>query len=185
MKNVLEEIQIAEGQTKLTDEQIKLILAKNGELINNEVDKVTKTKEEEINNYKSTVNELKDQLENAPKSDELETYKTKIAELEAKEQKRIQEIEIQKQEEVLNTGIMNSKFGTSKFINEFTKNAILNEMKTQIKNEENNGKSYNEIFEQITKDKENIFVNENNIPDMTGMEDISSSEAKKEIPLVF
>ena len=89
MKGFLEELEIGEGKVKLSKEEIKSIIAKHGEYIKTETEKVEKQYKEEINEYKTTIDDLKEQIKNAPKSDELESLKGKIADYEQKEADRI------------------------------------------------------------------------------------------------
>lgn len=56
-------------------------------------------------------------------------------------------------------------FGDKEFINEYTKEAVINEIKS-IYNSEDNIKTLDEIFNQVTKDKEDVFKNPNQVKDI-------------------
>ena len=75
--------------------------------------------------------------------------------------------------------------GDKKFTNDYTKNGIISELKTEINKAENKGKGYSEIFEAITKDKTGIFENPNPPASIPGMGDTGSTNNAKEIPLIF
>lgn len=177
LKDYLEGLEIGEEKLKLSKEDIKGILAESGKVVNTETDKL---KEE----YKKTIDDLKEQIKNAPNSDELENLKNKIADMEAKEQKRLDEEKAKKDDEILTNNIIQA-FGDKQFINEYTKNAIINDIKAGLKDSNNGGKSAKDLFEEITKDKSDIFANPNKIPDMEGMGDSEDTNNKKEIPLIF
>ena len=75
-----------------------------------------------------------------------------------------------------------SAFGDKKFVNEYTKNAIINDIKKGLKDENNGGKSAKDLFEEYTKDKSDIFANPNQVQDMAGMGESEVNTNKKEIP---
>ena len=66
MKEFLESLEIGEGKEKLSQEIIKSILAKNGEIVKVENKKIEDKKDEEIKNCKSTIDSLNEQLKNIP-----------------------------------------------------------------------------------------------------------------------
>ena len=66
-----------------------------------------------------------------------------------------------------------------------TKNAIINDIKTALKDANNGGKSAKDLFEEITKDKSDIFANPNKISDMEGMGDSEENNSKKEMPMIW
>ena len=89
MKDFLEELEIGEGKVKLSKEEIKSILTKHGEYIKIETEKVDNKYKDQLEDNKTTISELKAQIEEAPKSDEMESLKSKIADYEQKEADRI------------------------------------------------------------------------------------------------
>ena len=107
---------------------------------------------------------------------ELEALKQQIADKEKREQ------EIQKDNAL--TKDINNVFGDKKFINEYTKNAIINEIKA-VYNSEDNVKSLNDIFTEVTKDKNDIFTNPNQIKDMESMNDSEENNNVKDMPILW
>lgn len=104
--------------------------------------------------------EKQDSKDDTDLKKELEALKQQIADKEKKEQ------EIAK-DNALTKDII-KVFGDKEFINDYTKNAIMNEIKS-IYNNEDNVKSLNDIFNEITKDKEDIFTNPNQVKDIPGV----------------
>lgn len=170
MNDFLKNLEIGENKIKLSEEEIKSILAEHGKSVKTEVEKVENKFKKDIDGYKANIEDLKKQIENAPKSEELENLRNTIADMETKEQKRLEEEKAQKNDEILTKNIVEA-FGDKKFVNEYTKNAIINDIKNGLKDEKNGGKSAKDLFEEYTKDKEGIFESPNKMPDMEGMGD--------------
>ena len=179
MKGFLEELEIGEGKVKLSKEEIKSIIAKHGEYIKTETEKVEKQYREEISEYKSTIDDLKEQIKNAPKSDELESLKGKIADYEQKEADRIAKQKAKEEDDILTKNIV-EVIGDKKFVNDYTKNSIINEVKTALKDNANLGKSAKDLFEQITNGKDGIFANPNQVIDMPSIDENTQTTISKE-----
>lgn len=179
MKGFLEELEIGEGKVKLSKEEIKSIIAKHGEYIKTETEKVEKQYKEEISEYKSTIDDLKEQIKNAPKSDELESLKGKIADYEQKEADRIAKQKAKEEDDILTKNIV-EVIGDKKFVNDYTKNSIINEVKTALKDNANLGKSAKDLFEQITNGKDGIFANPNQVIDMPSIDENTETTISKE-----
>ena len=179
MKGFLEELEIGEGKVKLSKEEIKSIIAKHGEYIKTETEKVEKQYKDEINEYKSTIDDLKEQIKNAPKSDELESLKGKIADYEQKEADRIAKQKAKEEDDILTKNIV-EVIGDKKFVNDYTKNSIINEVKTALKDNANLGKSAKDLFEQITNGKDGIFANPNQVIDMPSIDENTETTISKE-----
>lgn len=179
MKGFLEELEIGEGKVKLSKEEIKSIIAKHGEYIKTETEKVEKQYKEEISEYKSTIDDLKEQIKNAPKSDELESLKGKIADYEQKEADRIAKQKAKEEDDILTKNIV-EVIGDKKFVNDYTKNSIINEVKTALKDNANLGKSAKDLFEQITNGKDGIFANPNQVIDMPSIDEDTQTTISKE-----
>lgn len=179
MKGFLEELEIGEGKVKLSKEEIKSIIAKHGEYIKTETEKVEKQYKEEINEYKTTIDDLKEQIKNAPKSDELESLKGKIADYEQKEADRIAKQKAKEEDDILTKNIV-EVIGDKKFVNDYTKNSIINEVKTALKDNANLGKSAKDLFEQITNGKDGIFANPNQVIDMPSVDENVETTISKE-----
>lgn len=128
--------------------------------------------------YSDKIKELSEKSEDSAKiQEELETLKKSIADKEAEEKAK-------KDDEILTNNII-SAFGDKKFVNEYTKNAIINDIKKGLKDENNGGKSAKDLFEEYTKDKSDIFANPNQVQDMAGMGDSETNTNKKEIPSLW
>lgn len=179
MKGFLEELEIGEGKVKLSKEEIKSIIAKHGEYIKTETEKIEKQYKEEISEYKSTIDDLKEQIKNAPKSDELESLKGKIADYEQKEADRIAKQKAKEEDDILTKNIV-EVIGDKKFVNDYTKNSIINEVKTALKDNANLGKSAKDLFEQITNGKDGIFANPNQVIDMPSIDENTETTISKE-----
>ena len=168
----------------LEDENVNKIMAELGK---------------ETNSDKTKTTELEEQLKKA--NETIEAYKTKIVELEnvkddntkltekintmVEEQKQKEaEEKAKKDDEILTNNIVQS-FGDKKFVNDYTKNAIINDIKTALKDVNNSGKSSKDMFEELTKDKQDRFANPNELKNMAGMGDTTNNETKKEIPMFW
>lgn len=170
MKDFLETLEIGENKVKLSSEDIKNILKKHGEYIKIETDKVDIKYKDQLEDNKTTINELKAQIEKSPKTDEMESLKSKIAEYEQNEADRTAKQKAKEEDDILTNNI-NQVFGDKKFVNDFTKNAIMNEIKTALKDNANLGKSAKDLFEEITNGKDGIFANPNKVVDMPSIDE--------------
>lgn len=172
LKEILEELEIGENKEKLSKADIKTIMAESGKVVNAEVEKVK-------NEYTETINDLKAQIEKAPKTDEIESLKTKIADFEQKEADRVAKEEQDKKDRIIRDNIL-SVFGDKKFTSEYAKNGLLNDIKVELDKEENKGKGIKDIFDELTKDRTDIFANPNQVKDMAPMGDIDNNVSKEE-----
>lgn len=125
----------------------------------------------EITGLKEQVNEFKTKVSD---------YETKISELSSKaddNSKTIEELESLKKQVAdrnLNDKIIEA-IGDKKFVNDFTKTAIINEIKKSLDDESNKGKSINDLLNNFTEGKDGIFVEEKPEPKATGMQNNNSS----------
>lgn len=178
LKDYLENLELGEQKVKLSKEEIKGILAESGKVVNTETEKVENKYKEDIESYKNTINDLNDKIKNAPSSEDLENLKNQVADYEKKEADRIEKEKATKADETLTNNIL-SVFGDKKFSSEYAKNGLLNDIKSELKKEENQGKGIKDIFDELTKDRGDIFANPNTLKDMAGMEDIDTSVSKE------
>lgn len=178
MKDFLENLEIGENKVKLSQEEIKSILAEHGKSVKTETEKVENNMRKENGDLKATIDDLKEQINKAPKSDEIESLKSKIAEYEANETKRIEAEKQKALDESLTTNILNA-IGDKKFVNDYTKNAIINDIKSSLKDSNNAGKSAKDLFEELTKDKEGIFDNPNKGVSTPPTGDVNTGLAKE------
>ena len=177
MKDFLENLEIGENKVKLSQEEIKSILAEHGKSVKTETEKVENNMKKENEDLKATIDDLKEQVNKAPKSDEIESLKSKIADYETKEKERKEEEDKKIFEENLNKNVLEA-IGDAEFVNERTKNAIINEVKTALQDKANVGKSAKDIFETITKDSTDIFKNKNELKDMPNIQESKPAEGK-------
>ena len=177
MKDFLENLEIGENKVKLSQEEIKSILAEHGKSVKTETEKVKNNIKKENEDLKATIDDLKEQVNKAPKSDEIESLKSKIADYETKEKERKEEEDKKIFEENLNKNVLEA-IGDKEFVNERTKNAIINEVKTALQDKANVGKSAKDIFETITKDSTDIFKNKNELKDMPDIQESKPVEGK-------
>lgn len=184
MNEFLKNLEIGEGKIKLSKEEIKAIMEEHGKSITTEVQKVENKYKNDVDTYKATIDDLKTQIENAPKTDDLENLKNKIADFEKKEADRVAREEKEKADKTLTSNIL-AIFGDKKFTSEYAKNGLLADIKSELDKEENKGKGIKDIFDTLTKDRTDIFVNPNQVQDMPGMGDSEENTTKKEIPLVW
>ena len=184
MKDFLEELEIGEEKVKLSKEQIKSIIAKHGEYIKIETDKVDNKYKDQLEDNKTTISELKAQIEEAPKSDEMESLKSKIADYEQKEADRIAKQRAEEQEKILTDNI-NALFEGKTFTSEYARTGLLNDIKEGLNKPENKGKGIQDLFNELTKDKTDIFTNPNQIKDMEGMGDSEQDNNVKEMPILW
>lgn len=138
---------------ELDKETINTIMAEHGKLITEAKEK-TQELENKVKDYESKIGELSSKAEtNTKVQEELDNLKKSIAENEAKAKAKAEDDALTKN--------ITSAFGDKKFVNEYTKNAIISDIKTALKDSNNAGKSAKDLFEELTKDKEGIFSNPN------------------------
>ena len=69
--------------------------------------------------------------------------------------------------------------GDKKFVNDYTKNAVINEIKKSLDDESNKGKSINDLLNNFTEGKDGIFAEEKSEPKATGTPSNNSSIPKE------
>ena len=147
----------------LDKETIETIMAEHGKLITEAKEKA-KDLEDKIQTYEAKIGELNDKAKDSEEiQKELDTLKSKIAE----EEKQKEQEDLDNK---LNANILEA-IKDKDFVNERTKNSIINEIKTALQDKANVGKSAKEIFDSLTKDSTDIFKNENVIKDMPEIKD--------------
>ena len=155
----------------LEDETINKIMAEHGK---------------DIESYKTRLTDTEQKLTGS--QGQIAQYETKIAEL---EKLTAGNAELKRQLDTLNAQIAADReaaqkaqadkeltdkviaaFGDRKFVNAYTRDAMVAEVKAEMGKAENTGKGIREIFEGLTKDKDGIFANPNPA-DMPGMKDVN------------
>ena len=184
MKDFLEELEIGENKVKLSKEEIKNILAKHGEYIKIETEKIDNKYKDQIEDNKTTISELKAQIEEAPKTDEMESLRLKIADYEQKEADRIAKEKAEEEDKILTSNI-ESLFEGKTFTSAYARQGLLNDIKMGLNKPENKGKGVQDLFDELTKDKTDIFTSPNQMKDMEGMGDSEQDNNVKEMPLIW
>ena len=156
---------------ELDKETIDTIMAEHGKLITEAKEK-TQELENKVKEYESKIGELSSKAEtNTKVQEELDNLKKSIAENEAKAKAKAEDDALTKN--------ITSAFGDKKFVNEYTKNAIISDIKTALKDSNNAGKSVKDLFEELTKDKEGIFDNPNKGVSTPPTGDVNTGLAKE------
>ena len=150
---------------ELDSEMIDTIMAEYGKL-------VTRDKEE-LADLKGQILSLEETSKNAIELQDKYNELTKQIEQDNANKKARAE------EEMLNQNIVNA-IGDKKFVNDYTKNSIINEVKTALQDEANIGKSAKDLFEEITEGKDGIFLNPNQIVDMPSVDENVENTLTKE-----
>lgn len=167
MKDFLEALEIGEAKAKLSAEQIKEILKKHGEYIKTEVDKVDNKYKEQLEENKNTINDLKEQIEKAPKTDEIKSLQDKIADYEQKEADRTAKEKAKAEDELLTNNIIQA-FGDKKFTSDYARNGLISDVKLALNKPENKGKGISDLIDELSKDKNGIFETPNKQVDLPG-----------------
>lgn len=156
---------------ELDKETIDTIMAEHGKLITEAKEK-TQELENKVKEYETKIGELSSKAEtNTKVQEELDNLKKSIAENEAKAKAKAEDDALTKN--------ITSVFGDKKFVNEYTKNAIISDIKTALKDSNNAGKSAKDLFEELTKDKEGIFDNPNKGVSTPPTGDVNTGLAKE------
>ncbi len=154
----------------LDNELIDTIMAEHGKL-------VTKDKEE-LQTLKSQMKELK---ENSKNADELQS---KYDELVKANEEREAKQKAEEEDKILTDNI-NTLFEGKTFTSEYARQGLLNDIKSGLNKPENKGKGIQDLFDELTKDKTDIFTNPNQMKDMEGMGDSEENTNKKEMPIIW
>lgn len=151
----------------IDEDVISKIMAENGKDIEREKAKATDLSDKltsansKISEYEGKIRDLEISTASA------EQYKKDLEDLKAKIKADEEKLESEQADKSL-TDSITTVFGDKKFTSDYVKNGIIADMKAEISKAENQGKGYTELFENLTKDKDGIFANENPI-NMTGI----------------
>ena len=147
----------------ITDEQLKSILDINTADIGKAKGDLEKV-QTELENAKTKIGEYETEIGNLKESlGDAEALQKKIDDLQADIDARKQADEAAAAENNLKNRFA-EVCGDTKFLNDFTRDGLFNEFKNALADETNKSKSDKDIYEAITKDKENIFIPEDGIP---------------------
>ena len=168
----------------LDEEQVDKVMALYGKAMtknNKEIDNLTKQKEEleeKISPYETKINEVNENAkDNADWKLKYEELQTSIKEQEAK-------LKAEEEDKILTENI-NNLFEGKTFTSEYARQGLLNDIKAGLSLPENKGKGIQDLFDELTKDKTDIFTNPNQMKDMESMGDSEQDNNAKEIPLVW
>lgn len=168
----------------LEGEQVDKVMALYGKSItkkDKEIDKLTDTKkelEDKITTYETKINEFNESAkDNADWKTKYEELQTSIKEQEAKQK-------AEEQDKIL-TDSINAMFEGKTFTSEYARNGLLNDIKEGLNKPENKGKGIQDLFNELTKDKTDIFTSPNQIKDMEGMGDSEQDNNTKEMPIMW
>ena len=168
----------------LESEQIDKVMALYGKAVGKyekEIETLTSTKkelEEKVNTYETKINEFNEKAQdNADWKLKYEELQTLVKDQEAKKK-------AEEEDKVLTDNI-NALFEGKTFTSEYAKVGLLNDIKNGLNKPENKGKGIQDLFNEITKDKTDIFTNPNQIKDMAGMGDSEQNQKTKEMPIIW
>lgn len=150
---------------ELDQEMIDTIMAEYGKLVTQD--------KEELQSLKGEILSLQETSKNAIELQDKYEALTKQIEQDNAEKKA-------KAENDMLMKNINEAIGDRQFVNEYTKNSIINEVKSALENEANVGKSAKDLFTEITNGKDDLFVNPNQIVDMTPVAENVSGAITKE-----
>ena len=178
MKDFLEELEIGEGKVKLSKEEIKSVLAKHGEYIKIETDKVENKYKTQLEDNKTTIDDLKKQIGEAPKTDDLKNLQNKIAEYEQREADRTAKEKAIEEDRIITNNITQA-LGDKKFTSDYARNGLINDIKEALNKPENKGKGISDLIDEFSKDKTGIFDTPNKVVDVPGVnENIETNVTK-------
>lgn len=137
------------------------------------IDKIMSENGADIENAKKSVAGLQDELKEKEKTiadltetikgfestdDTVKELQGRIEEYEKAEKERKQAEKDREQDAILTQNIL-EVVGDKQFVNDYTKDSIIAQVKSELAKSENKGKGASEIFETLTKDVEGIFKN--------------------------
>jgi hypothetical protein len=181
---MLEEIMKRENLDFLENEQIDKVMALYGKAIakkDSEIETLKSSKQElenKVATYETKVNEFNESAkDNADWKTKYEELQTSIKEQEAKQKAE--------EEDKILTDNINALFEGKTFTSEYARNGLLNDIKQGLNKPENKGKGIQDLFNELTKDKTDIFANPNQMKDMEGMGDSEQNNNTKEMPIMW
>jgi len=168
----------------LESEQIDKVMALYGKAIakkDKEIETLKSNKEElenKVSTYETKINEFNESSkDNADWKLKYEELQTSIKEQEAKQKAE--------EEDKILTNNINALFEGKKFTSEYARNGLLNDIKVGLNKPENKGKGIQDLFNELTKDKTDIFASDNQFKDMEGMGDSEQDNNVKEMPIMW
>ncbi len=173
-----------EDLANFTDEQKDLVMSLYGKAIakkDKEIETLNSSKkelEDKVTTYETKINEFNENAkDNADWKTKYEELQTSIKEQEAKQKAE--------EEDKILTDNINALFEGKEFTSDYARTGLLNDIKSGLNKPENKGKGIQDLFNELTKDKEGIFASPNQMKDMSGMGDSEQDNNTKEIPLIW
>lgn len=173
-----------EDLVDLTDEQKDLVMSLYGKAItkkDKEVESLKKDNDElkeKITTYETKINEFNENAkDNADWKIKYEELQTSIKEQEAKQKAE--------EEDKILTNNINALFEGKTFTSDYARQGLLNDIKNGLNKPENKGKGIQDLFDELTKDKDDIFTNPNQIKDMPSMGDSEENNNTKDMPIMW
>jgi len=167
-----------------TDEQKDLVMSLYGKAItkkDKEIETLNSSKkelEEKVTTYETKINEFNESAkDNADWKLKYEELQTSIKEQEAKQKAE--------EEDKILTNNINTLFEGKTFTSEYARSGLLNDIKNGLNKPENKGKGIQDLFEELTKNKTDIFTNPNEIKDMESMGESEQNNDTKEMPIMW
>ena len=168
----------------LESEQVDKVMALYGKAIakkDKEIETLTNSKkelEDKVTTYETKINEFNESAkDNADWKSKYEELQTSIKEQEAKQKAE--------EEDKILTDNINALFEGKTFTSDYARNGLMNDIKNGLNNPENKGKGIQDLFNELTKDKTDIFANPNQQKDMEGMGDSEQDNNTKEMPIIW
>lgn len=168
----------------LEEEQIDKVMALYGKAMtkkDKEIETLNDSKkelEEKVATYETKINEFNESAkDNADWKIKYEELQTSIKEQEAKQKAE--------EEDKILTDNINALFEGKTFTSEYARNGLLNDIKNGLNKPENKGKGIQDLFDELTKDKTDIFTNPNQVKDMEGMGDSEEQNNTKDMPTMW
>ena len=168
----------------LEAEQVDKVMALYGKAItkkDNEIETLKSNKkelEDKVETYKTKIDEFNENSkDNADWKLKYEELQTSIKEQEAKQKAE--------EEDKILTNSINALFEGKEFTSDYARTGLLNDIKSGLNKPENKGKGIQDLFNELTKDKEGIFASPNQMKDMTGMGDSEQDNNTKEMPTLW
>lgn len=167
-----------------TDEQKDLVMSLYGKAITKK-DKEIETLNSKIQNLEEKVGDYETKVEEISKTaDDNAEWKLKFEELQTSMKEKEAKQKAEEEEKMLEDNI-NALFEGKTFTSDYARKGLLNDIKEGLNKKENKGKGIQDLFDELTKDKTDIFASPNQIKDMEGMGDSEQNNNIKEIPLVW
>ena len=168
----------------LESEQIDKVMALYGKAISKkdkEIETLTENKKElenKVSTYETKINEFNESAnDNAEWKTKYEELQTSIKEQEAKQKAE--------EEDKILTNSINALFEGKTFTSDYARSGLLNDIKVGLLKPENKGKGIQDLFDELTKDKTDIFTNPNQVKDMEGMGDSEQDNNTKDMPIIW